>query len=319
MNKPNPWSVLDVPPAGSLNRRKVQEGKLFDVFWVLDSDGNKGVLFEVDDLVDEKNLQKASLKLKGMTFSLLDEGCKKLLIKLIEVSFQDIFEKLCYDLIEIVYDCKRSKQIFPSVRNRLISWKKLLANTGGELLSEIEKQGLYAELCFLSEALDKKSYSEAEIINAWCGPEKSQHDFVIGERAIEIKSITNSSRNKITISSEDQLYTLLNELYLSVYFLTVHGSGDVGESLNKIVDRIFLQIDLEENRNLLEGKLLEAKYIKILDNELPMFSVKDVSNYKVVDGFPRIIPPNIDDGVCSVKYKIEVSSVGKYKVMEELT
>jgi hypothetical protein len=318
MSSSNPWSVLLVPPQGSLNRRKVKEGEPFDVFWVLDSLGNKGLLFDVDDSVDEKKLLKASLKLKGIAFSLLDEGRKMLFIKLVEINYQDIFEKLCCDLIEVIYSCKQYGNIFPKISSRLMSWKKLLANSGGGLLSEIEKQGLYAELCFLLEMLKKESCNYISVINSWCGPEKSQHDFVLGEKAIEIKSITNSSRNKITISSEDQLYTLLDELYLSVYFLVVHGSGKLGESLNEVVSKIYSELPCVESIAIFEGKLLEAKYIRIPDNDRPLFSVKEVTNYDVVENFPRIIPSSLSNGVGSVKYKIDVSSIGKYKSIKEI-
>ena len=318
MNNNDPWSVLSLPSNEKLNRRKARDGQIVDIYWVLDDSANKGLLIDVDDLVKPDKLMTASFKLKGMKFGLIKESKKRLLITLHEHEFKDIFLKLCNDLIDIACDCASVKQVFPAVAKRISAWKKLLANSRGNLLSDIEKQGLYAELLFFKTLIESKPELETEFIGSWKGPEKSQHDFVIGDKAIEIKSITNSSRNKVKISSEDQLCTKLNELYLSVYFLVVHGQGEIGRNLNELVKLILLEINDSENKEKFESKLLEARYIDISDNDLPRFSLKEITNYKVYGDFPRIIPEFLIDGVNSVKYKIELSSIDDYKVDEEI-
>ena len=72
------------------------------------------------------------------------------------------------------------------------------------------------------------------------------------------------------------------------------------------------------NIEFLEAKLLEAKYINIPENDHPRFVVKDVVNYKLVEGFPRIIPDYLIEGVESVRYKVNLSFVDKFKINEQV-
>lgn len=318
MSDVTPWDVLSTPNKGEFTRRKVRIGQLFNIYWVLDEENYKGLLIPVDVSVDTERLLRSNFKLKGVAFHLVKDEEPLLLIKLVKNEYQSIFLKLCLDLCDVIYSCKSSSQIFPAVTNRVSAWRKLLANSNGSLLNDLEKQGLFAELLFIKYFLEKKPKLEHEIIDGWKGPEKSQHDFVIGERSIEIKSITNSSRNKISVSSEDQLYTKLTEFYLRVYFMIVHSQGQCGKSINKLVESIYSMIECEENSALLEAKLLEAKYINILDNDYPRFTCKEISNYEVVDGFPRIIPEYTLDGVNSIKYKVEISAMENFRVTEEI-
>lgn len=317
MNEPMPWESLNIPDPGKLTRRKVKSNEKFEIFWVLDDVGSKGVLIQVDESVDAEVIIKSQLKLKGMTFTLINDEKRRLLIKLKNNEYSAIFHRFCLDLCDITHGCKSEKQIFSSLKNRINSWKKLLANSNGDLLSDIEKQGLYTELKFVKLCLQKKKWSEIEVIDSWKGPEKSQHDFVLGDFAIEIKSITNSSRNKVLISSEDQLFTKLNKLFLRVYFLTVHKDGRVGESLNSLVSDILSYIDTPQNKEQFESKLLESKYINIPENNLPSFKVKEFTDYEISDEFPKIIPSNLIEGVLDVRYKINLAVTEKFEVIEE--
>lgn len=317
MNDQMPWDSLAIPQLGKLTRRKVESDKSFEVFWVLDEAGDKGLLIQVDDTIDAEKILKSQLKLKGISFSLIDDEKRRVLVKLQKNEYTIIFYKLCLDLCEIVYACKSDKQIFPALKNRIGSWKKLLANSNGNLLSDIEKQGLFAELKFLELCLKKQVWAESEVIDSWKGPEKAQHDFVMGEQAVEIKSITNSSRNKVSISSQDQLFTRLSRLFLRVNFLTLHKDGRTGENLNLLVGSIHKLIEDGAARERFDSKLLESKYIDITENNLPSFTVKEVTDFEVTKDFARIIPSDLMDGVFDVRYKIDLAGVERFKVEEE--
>lgn len=47
--------------------------------------------------------------------------------------------------------------------------------------------------------------SSAVAVEAWLGPEKSHQDFIFGNTAVEIKSLSGTERSTVRISSEDQL------------------------------------------------------------------------------------------------------------------
>jgi hypothetical protein len=318
MNKNDPWSLLELPVSGEFTRRKVVEGEIFDVYWVIDNLKQRGILIEIDDEIEPERVKSSLSKLRGVSFSLIKDTKKWLLIRLIEVEYLDIFEKLCLDLADVTFENRKVRQVFPAISNRVAAWKKLLTGSKNTLLSDIEKQGLFGELTFLNDNLKLKEISEVTLVDSWKGPEKSQHDFVLGERAIEVKTVTNISRNNVIISSEDQLFTELDELYLSIYFLVNHSNGDEGISLNTLVDEVLSRLEQSESIGLFESKLLDAKYINISDNNLPRYTVKKVNNYLVCDDFPRVIPAILSAGINSVSYKLDVSYLDKFQVMHAL-
>src|SRR5690606_23528752 len=116
------------------------------------------------------------------------------------------------------------------------------------VLSPKEIQGLFAELYFISQKLQEDSSLETILINGWEGPEKTQHDFILESTAVEIKSIAGNDRGKVRISSEDQLHTHLDKIFLRVYLLSRLENTERGESLNSIVNSIFTMLTIPGNR-----------------------------------------------------------------------
>lgn len=82
-----------------------------------------------------------------------------------------------------------------------------------------EVRGLFAEIVFLMELIDRQMSSGAAV-EAWLGPERSHQDFMFGNTAVEVKSLSGAERSSVRISSEDQLESLNDALFLRVYRLS---------------------------------------------------------------------------------------------------
>lgn len=311
----NPWLDIQSAEFGRLSRRRVDTEANFALFWIKDHDDHVGLLIEIDRDISLTSLQKAKINIRDISIDVIEEheeNIRALTVKLENIRNQDVFLKLCQDLIDQVKNSQQNQSTFHQICKRLLKWQSLLSGKSQNLLSKNEIQGLYAELYFLAEALTHDSSRESTIVEGWKGPEKTQHDFILNDIAIEIKSIAGDQRHKVRISSEDQLDTHLSKLYLRIYLLSEAPNG--GESLNSIVKRITNLLSSRENKNLFEVKLEKARYIDISDYDVPTFLVKECRTYQVIDGFPRITRTTIPQGIVSVTYDLILASIDKFRI-----
>ena len=313
----NPWADIPFAASRQFTRRRVDADAEFALFWFRDDVGHPGLLIEISRLISPASLQEARINIRDISVDVIEvaaEGIRAVIITLEDIQNQDIFLKLCFDLIEHVKASEQHQNTFYVICRRLKKWQTLLSGKARNLLSTNEVQGLYAELYFLAEMLESKKSHENILIQGWKGPEKVQHDFIMHDMAVEIKSVAGSQRGKVRITSEDQLDTHLAKLYLRVYFLSEVDNG--GECLNAITRRIINHLTYRENRELFELKLETARYIDIPDYDLPMFRVNDCHTYHVLDDFPRITRKILPEGIESVKYDVVLMSIDKFRVSE---
>ena len=311
----SPWADIPFAARGQFFRRRVDTEANFALFWFRDDAGHPGLLIEISRLISPASLQEARISIRDITVDVIEvaqESIRALIIKLEDTQNQDVFLKLCLDLIEHVKASEQNQDTFHAICKRLKKWQSLLSGKARNLLSANEVRGLYAELYFLAELLEGDRSRESTVIQGWKGPEKTQHDFILNDMAVEIKSIAGDQRGKVRITSEDQLDTHLEKLYLRVYFLSEARDG--GESLNAIVKRIINQLTYGENRELFELKLESARYIDIPDYDLPIFSVKDCRTYLVLDDFPRITRKNLPEGIEAVAYDLVLAGIDRFRI-----
>lgn len=315
----NPWADIPTAISGQLSRRRVTIEADFALFWFRDEAGRPGLLIEISRLISHSLLKEARISIRDIAVDVIEvaeEGIRSLVIRLEDTQKQDVFLKLCLDLVEHVKASEQKQDTFRVVCRRLKKWQSLLSGKAQHLLSANEVQGLYAELYFLSEMLDKGSVSEGMLIRGWKGPDKNQHDFILGDIAVEIKSVTGDQRGAVRITSEDQLTTHLDRLYLRVYFLSEPETDARGESLNSIIRRVARQLTEQENRDLFETKLETARYIDIPDYDTPHFRVKDCRSYLVAEDFPRITRNNLPVGIENVTYDLLLPGIDKFHIGE---
>jgi len=179
-------------------------------------------------------------------------------------------------------------------------------------LSAEEVRGLFAELTFLLELIERQP-SSAVAVEAWLGPEKSHQDFIFGNTAVEIKSLSGTERSTVRISSEDQLEVLNDALFLRIYRLSSLPDAAGSQSLNEIVAAVQGRLGEAEAVEAFDRKLVAHGYAPLPDYDAPRFVVSDVHSYRVGDGFPRLIRSQLPTGIDRVAYDIRLETIAPYE------
>jgi hypothetical protein len=228
---------------------------------------------------------------------------------------EKIFESVITDLCENVAYLQDPKKLSLALTRVLNEWKLFFEKQQYNILSISEQKGLIGELYFLKDYLFNK-YSFTEALLFWTGSDKTNHDFQLKDKAVEVKATSSKQHKKFHISSERQLdSTGLEHLYLSVFSLNVH-SNMHERSLPKLIDEIYLQIQ-EDPYAVFQFQIKLAKYGY---NEIHAekytsgFSFMEISFFEVLDGFPRLLQGDLPQGIGDLKYSIVVSACKPYQI-----
>lgn len=183
---------------------------------------------------------------------------------------------------------------------------------GGLRLSPQEVRGLFAELSFLSELIEKCN-SASYAVESWLGPERSHQDFIFANTAVEIKALSGTERNTVRISSEDQLESLNDRLFLRLYRLSNLPDADTARSLNQIVIAVENALDDAEAVVGFDRKLAAQGYAPLPDYDEPSFAVSEIRTYRVKSDFPRLIRSQLPSSLAEVSYDLKLESVAPFQ------
>lgn len=317
----DPWLSIPQAQTGQLNRLKVQIAGNTNLYWYRDDSAHPGLLISISRDIPSYVLKEAEMNIRDITVDVRDlagEVDRALVVQLEDETKQDVFLKLCLDLIDRIDREHNSEDAFRHLCRRLKTWQALLSGKRTNLLSKTEVQGLYAELSFLAEQLESTPENERLIVDAWQGPEGIHQDFILDDVAVEVKSVSGNQRGKIRISSEDQLDSHLSNLYLRVYFLAEFHAGNDGESLNAIVQRIRQCLTYNDSRDQFEQKLQSARYIDIPEYDRPGFFVNNCQTFHITNDFPRITRSNLSSSIIAVAYDIVLAGIQNFTVDNDL-
>ncbi|MBY0579436.1 MAG: PD-(D/E)XK motif protein [Burkholderiales bacterium] len=308
-----PWWEIQMP-ASEINRLRVDRSHPYDFFWGKDVSGHCLLLLRFDAaLLDDIKIRK--IILTGITTDIRavpDAADGVFLITLQNTENADIFFTLCEALVKKTRDASNVHAAIAVIYSQLERWRTLLSSARHNRLSAQEVQGLFGELQFLEECIDGQHVSIQAAIEGWQGPKGAPHDFIFGQSAVEIKSISGSYTDSVKISTESQLTTHLETLHLRIVFLAVDTDCKTGLSLNDFIIRLKGKIADSDLVSTFEEKLVEVGYIDIPEYDFPCFSVVRTRTYEVGDGFPRITPESLARGISDVSYCIAFSSISEY-------
>lgn len=309
---PDPWAGIDTPSSGYKITR-VDPDHPQDFFWGKDFESNYLLLLEIDSLFADF-LENKTIELRGVKADIRhieSKGEFFFLLCLQNKKDADIFFRLCVDLIERTKEFKEKKIALELILTRLNRWKAFLSRKRSHLLSDKEVRGLFAELEFLYEYLLCIN-NHIKVIEGWQGPLDGPHDYVMGDYAVEVKSVSGSQKNTVRISSENQLITHLDNLYLHVIFLAEFHDCKKGTSLNQMIEKVRTLIVDADARDLFDSRLYETGYMDLKDYDIPCFSITAKKTFIVREGFPRIIPEDLCDGVEKLTYDLNLNSLENF-------
>lgn len=308
-----PWEGIQTPTS-EINRLRVDHSHPHDFFWGKDVSGHYLLVLRFDAVLLD-NIKIRKIILTGITTDIRivpDTADGVFLITLQNAENADIFFTLCDALVEKTRNIPNVHAAIAIIYAQLERWRTLLSKANRNRLSAQEIQGLFGELQFLEECIDGQHASVQAAIEGWEGPMGAPHDFIFGQSAVEIKSISGSYADSVKISTESQLTTHLETLHLRIVFLAVDMDCKAGLSLNDFIIRLKEKISDSDLVSTFEEKLAEAGYIDIPEYDFPCFSVVRTRTYEVRDGFPRITPESLAHGISDVSYCIAFSSIAEY-------
>lgn len=308
-----PWEEIQTP-ATEINRLRIDSNHPHDFFWGKDIAGHYLLVLRFDaGLLDDLKVRKIALTGIATDVRIIPDTSEGVfLITLQNAESADIFYTLCNDLIKKTRNVPDIHAAIVVIYARLERWRSLLSRANRNRLSAQEVQGLFAELHFLEECIDGRHISAQAAVEGWQGPLGAPHDFMFGQAAVEIKSISGSYADAVKISTESQLTTHLETLHLHVIFLAADMDCRTGMSLNDYVVRLKEKIADSDLVSTFEERLAEIGYIDIPDYDFPCFFVVQTRTYEIREGFPRITPESLASGISDVSYCIAFSSIAGY-------
>jgi hypothetical protein len=308
----SPWDEIAIP-SGDFNVRQVSANTAVPCFW--GRDGGGACLFIVELQGDHTvQYRKGAVTVNGIKVDLRggEHGEQRLVLTLDKQIDRDLFQGLCLTLTSALERATDSESSLAVALAHIRRWKVFLSGRGGPRLSPEEVRGLFAELSFLLELIENGA-SATNAVEAWLGPERSHQDFIFANTAVEIKALSGTERNAVRISSEDQLESLNNSLFLRLYRLSNLPDANTARSLNEIVATVENALDDAEAVVAFDRKLAAQGYAPLADYDEPSFVVSETRTYLVEPEFPRLIRSQLPSGLAEVAYDLKLESIAPFQ------
>jgi hypothetical protein len=313
MTRAVPWDDIRKPDATDYNVRLVAGSGPIPLFWGRDNDGRCLFIIELEG--DNTALfVQSDVALNGISVDLrlLDASRSQgLVLTLEQHADRDLFLGLCQTLIDSLQQAQDCSEALSLALAHLKRWKAFLASPRARILSPQEISGLFAELQFLRSLVHRVAAKAA--VDAWCGPNGSHQDFIFGNTAVETKAISGRERSAVRISSEDQLESTCDNLFLAVFRLSKIADSDHAVSLNDMVRLIESELTDAAALEDFWARLGAYGYAAMRDYDAPKFIVAGQRVFAVVNGFPRLIRSGLPAGVTRVCYDIQLESIAAFE------
>lgn len=311
-SRTTPWDSVPTP-AAEYTVVRVPNLRGVPIYWGRDMSSQCLLIIELTgDHSEQLRSDSVTLNGIGVDMRLGDvPGRQRLVLTLARHVDTDLFQGLCETLIESLREVDDSATALSVALAHLKRWKAFLSGRR-TVLSPEQVRGLFAELQML-RALYAASMTPPMAVDAWCGADRVQQDFIFGDMAVEVKSLSGRERNSVRISSEDQLESLTSNLYLAVYRLSELPDSSQSNSLNVLVAKIETELTDAQALEEFSRKLSAYGYAPLHDYDSPRFTVSDLKTYRVVEGFPRLVRSGIPSGIARLSYDIELETIQPFE------
>ncbi len=242
--------------------------------------------------------------------SFVANGKACLSFSLLSHTHRDVFNTLCYDLLESARRGSK-KEALLSLLGRFEAWLNLLKGVRPNILSVQAQQGLAAELLALLFFSETRGFDIA--LDAWIGPFLKDKDYEFQDDWAEIKSCSVSSTS-IHISSIEQLDSNLPGKLVVYHFDRIPGNKEDAFSLSDVVNRARDAATSAAARTKLDARLLLAHYV---DNEPEyekrQFKVQGRDIYNVSNKFPRLRREQVVSAITACEYDVSLPAIDEFK------
>ena len=301
----NPWAAIS-QPSNDLKARRIDSSHPLDLYWAKDFRGRYIFLFELEDLPTSNLPDLVGVQ----TLITEDEGKCSLVLILSEAANWEMFFALCQDLVHVSRNSKTNPSGFNVILTRLFRWHDFLKKARSGILTEEAIKGLIGELLFLREHLIP-NFGPSVALNYWTGPEGSPQDFSVNNTAFEVKCQSGTTAPKIKISNIDQLCSQLPQMFLWV--VTLGKSHEEEEGIVNLPNitsslRDLLGSESAELTDRFNDLLYQIGYFDSKRYKEFSYLVASEQCFEVKEGFPRVCPDAIGEGIANVSYSIELNA-----------
>lgn len=229
--------------------------------------------------------------------------------QLIHPSFEEVFLRLCWDMIE---STSKSFQPLKDLVNRYLSWQKFLQYANPQIMGYEKQKGLLGELLYLRELLSSLDAETA--VTAWNGPDGSDQDFLFHNTWAEVKAVSLAAKT-VKISSLEQM-NQEQQGTLVVYFLEKAPAGENHICLPDIVTSIKSLIEISpRSLDRFEMKLFKYGYRDQHEETYRenYFRLTEQRKYLVDDKFPKLTKSNVASEIVGCEYELSLASIDGYR------
>ena len=304
----NPWDEIQRPEQ-NFNVRLVDEKHPLALYWGKGVHGEYLFVIQIPKTVEPPKLQ-ALPALAGIQLAMVPAAtCSRLVLLLKETANWELFKLLCRDLIYATEALPAPSAAVEAILLRLRRWHELLKSERKNKLSPEVVKGLCGELLFMKEVLAPK-FGWRAAISFWKGPLGAPQDFAVHEVAIEVKTQMGGTTPSIRISSLDQMDPVLPTFFLVVNTLATADAGEGVFSLKTLVEQIRDALDAEDvaTCEVFESLLFQLGYQPDEAYAAPLYKKVARQTFRVAEGFPRLLPAAIPEGITKVTYSIALAN-----------
>ncbi|WP_077212400.1 PD-(D/E)XK motif protein [Bacillus dakarensis] len=272
----------------------------------------------------EEDQIKSLPKWRGLTIDLeyheklfLLEDHYFLVVKQGDGHSSDIFESVLQNMLDhLILDTTES--MFSTIVKVLDRWRFFFQRGGFRKLSDEQLRGLFGELYFINQWLDKFPGQPPLIIEQWEGPTQGRIDFKGSKFGLEIKTVIDKLAKTIKISNENQL--MLTEAVSSIYLYVCYleQSRTHGMSLQDIVSQVHEKLTARSERiALMFSELLLENGYREDEYTDKLYFVEKVEVYEADEHFPRLLKDDLPRGISHVSYNIDLTHCSHFQRDEE--
>jgi len=245
---------------------------------------------------------------EGFHVVIKPEGTAALIcLELLGPEFRDVFLTLAEDICKVIAPETDPGKAIREMHRLLFRWQEFLKRHRPDGLPQEQRAGLFGELEIL-RTLFLKILDPVQAVGGWRGCKKANQDFQFPKLALEVKTTRAVTPDRIHISNVQQLDDDgIDSMFLSLVWVDQNESN--GTSLPAIVGEIRDLLPHPALSMFNEG-LIEVGYLDAHESlyERDLYQVKEIMNFEVGDGFPRMRRHQVPDGVKDVKYQISIDA-----------
>jgi Putative PD-(D/E)XK family member, (DUF4420) len=244
------------------------------------------------------------------------KGTVQLQLRCVDRAWSDVFSALSSDLVNRLEKEPSAAAAVISLRKRLSIWHAFFQR-GANGLSAQQQRGLFGEVWCLQNLLIK-AWGAERAVDSWQGPYGAAHDFRGPEVALEVKATLMEAASAMKISNEHQLASdAVRRLFLCQVVLALHEAGQ--KSLPDLVREVSSQLGQVDPTVMaeFEDRLQASGYLHLEAAKYPeRYSVPSYALYRVIEGFPRLTPADLAEGIETVTYVLRTSSLTTFKLAD---